>query len=42
MGASLAHYIGRVADSIENGTDFMYFRPLVDDGRLHWDVVDLS
>lgn len=42
-GTSLAEYIGRVADSIENGTDFMYFRPLVDDNhRLDWDIVDFS
>jgi cell wall assembly regulator SMI1 len=42
-GTSLAEYIASMADSIENGTDFMYFRPLVDDnGRLDWDVVDFS
>jgi cell wall assembly regulator SMI1 len=40
MGASLGEYIAKVADSIARGTDFLYFRPLVDDGGLDWDVID--
>lgn len=39
MGASLGEYVANVADSIENGTDFLYFRPLVEDGGLDWDVI---
>jgi cell wall assembly regulator SMI1 len=39
MAASLAEYVAKVADSIENGTDFLYFRPLVEDGGLDWDVI---
>jgi cell wall assembly regulator SMI1 len=38
MGASLSDYIAKVADSIETGTDFLYFRPFVEDGGLDWDV----
>jgi cell wall assembly regulator SMI1 len=40
LAASLSEYIARMADSIENGTNFLYFRPLVEDGALDWDVVD--
>ena len=39
MAASLAEYVAKVADSIENGTDFLYYRPLVEDGGLEWDVI---
>lgn len=39
MGASLGEYFAKVADSIENGTDFLYFRPFVNDGSLDWDVI---
>lgn len=39
MGASLGEYIAKIADSIENGTEFLYFRPCVEDGALDWDVI---
>jgi cell wall assembly regulator SMI1 len=39
MGASLGEYVAKVADSIENGTDFLCFRPLVEDDGLDWDVI---
>lgn len=39
MGASLGEYVAKVADSMENGTDFLYFRPFVEDGSLDWDVI---
>jgi cell wall assembly regulator SMI1 len=39
MAASLGQYIAKIADSIENGTDFMHYRPLVEDGGLDWDVI---
>jgi cell wall assembly regulator SMI1 len=39
MAASLGQYIAKMADSIENGTDFMHYRPLVQDGSLDWDVI---
>jgi cell wall assembly regulator SMI1 len=39
VAVSLAEYVARVADSIENGTDFLHFRPLVEDGGLEWDVI---
>lgn len=39
MGASLGEYVAKVADSIENGTDFLHFRPFVNDGVLDWDVI---
>lgn len=39
MGASLAEYLAKVADSIENGTDFCYLRPAVKAGSLDWDVI---
>jgi cell wall assembly regulator SMI1 len=42
MAASLSEYVAKVADSIENGTDFLYFRPLVEDGALDWDVTDAT
>jgi len=38
-GPSLAAVIDRVADCLENGVDFKYFRPVVEDGCLGWDVV---
>jgi cell wall assembly regulator SMI1 len=38
MAASLGEYLAKVADSIENGTDFGQFRPVVKDGGLHWSV----
>jgi len=42
-GASLAEYLERVADSLENGTACKCFRPRVTaDGRLDWDVVRAS
>jgi hypothetical protein len=28
-----------VADSIENGMDFLYVRPFVEDDALNWDVI---
>jgi cell wall assembly regulator SMI1 len=40
VGASLGEYVAKVADSIENGTVFLYCRPFVEDGRLDWDVID--
>jgi cell wall assembly regulator SMI1 len=39
MATSLAEYVAKVADSIENGTDFLYYRPFVEDGALDWDVI---
>jgi cell wall assembly regulator SMI1 len=39
MAASLGEYVATMADSIENGTDFLYFRPIVDAGDLDWDVI---
>lgn len=39
VGASLGEYFAKVADSIENGTDFLCFRPVVEDGGLDWDVI---
>jgi cell wall assembly regulator SMI1 len=40
VGASLGEYVAKVADSIENGTVFLYCRPFVEDGSLDWDVID--
>lgn len=40
LGASLGEYVAKVADSIENGTVFLYCRPFVEDGSLDWDVID--
>ena len=39
MGASLGGYIAKIADSVENGTNFLYLRPRVEDGVLDWDVI---
>jgi cell wall assembly regulator SMI1 len=39
MGTSLGEYIAKIADSIENGTDFLYLRPCVEDDALDWDVI---
>jgi cell wall assembly regulator SMI1 len=39
MAASLGEYVAQIADSIENGTDFLHFRPLVEDDGLDWDVI---
>jgi cell wall assembly regulator SMI1 len=39
MGASLGEYVAKLADSVENGTDFLYYRPRVQDGGLDWDVI---
>lgn len=39
MGASLGEYIAKIVDSIENGTNFLYLRPCVEDGVLDWDVI---
>jgi len=39
MGTSLGDYIATLADSIENGTDFLYYRPFVNDGALDWKVI---
>lgn len=38
MGMSLSEYVANIADSVENGTDFLYFRPLAEDGGLGWGV----
>jgi cell wall assembly regulator SMI1 len=40
VGASLGEYVAKVADSIENGTVFLYCRPFVEDGSLDCDVID--
>ena len=40
MATSLSEYVATVADSIENGTHFLYFRPFVEGGVLDWDVID--
>lgn len=41
MGASLGEYVAKVADSLENGTNFLYLRPYAEDGgSLAWDVID--
>ena len=41
MGASLGEYVAKVADSLENGTNFLYLRPYVEEGgSLVWDVID--
>ena len=42
VGASLGEYVAKVADSIENGTVFLYCRPFVEDGSLDWDVIDAT
>jgi hypothetical protein len=34
VGASLGEYVAKVADSIENDADFLYFRPFVENGAL--------
>jgi cell wall assembly regulator SMI1 len=39
MGTSLGEYIAKIANSIENGTDFLYLRPSIEDGALDWDVI---
>jgi cell wall assembly regulator SMI1 len=39
MGASFGEYVAKLADSVENGTDFLYYRPRVQDGGLGWDVI---
>ena len=39
MGASLGEYLAKIADAVEDGTDFLYFRPFVEDGGLDWDVI---
>jgi cell wall assembly regulator SMI1 len=39
MGASFGEYVMKLADSVENGTDFLYYRPRVQDGGLDWDVI---
>lgn len=39
MGASLGEYVARIASSVEDGTDFLHFRPFVEDGVLDWDVI---
>jgi cell wall assembly regulator SMI1 len=42
VSASLGEYVAKVADSIENGTVFLYCRPFVEDGSLDWDVIDAA
>jgi len=42
LGQSLGEYVAAVADSLENGTVFMYSRPFVDEGSLQWDVLDAT
>ena len=42
VGHSLGEYVAAVADSLENGTVFMYSRPFVEDGSLEWDVTDAT
>ena len=39
MGASFGEYVMKLADSVENGTDFLYYRPRVQDAGLDWDVI---
>jgi cell wall assembly regulator SMI1 len=39
MAPSLGAFIAKMADSLDNGTDFLYYRPTVEDGCLDWHVV---
>jgi hypothetical protein len=39
MAPSLGAFIATMADCLDNGTDFLHYRPVVEDGRLDWDVV---
>lgn len=39
MAPSLGAFIATMADSLDNGTDFLYYRPVVEDGCLDWDIV---
>jgi cell wall assembly regulator SMI1 len=42
MATSLGEYLAKVADCVENGTDFRWNRPVVRDGALDWDVADAT
>jgi cell wall assembly regulator SMI1 len=39
LAPSIEAFIVSVAESLESGSDFSYFRPVVEDGRLDWDVI---
>jgi cell wall assembly regulator SMI1 len=39
MAPSLGAFIATMADCLNNGTDFLHYRPVVEDGCLDWDVI---
>ena len=39
MAPSLGAFIATMADCLSNGTDFLHYRPVAEDGCLDWDVV---
>ena len=42
MAPSLGAFMTQVADCLENETNFSYFRPVIEDGELGWDVLDAA